>query len=294
VRALQAAWGFASEVAAEFGRHRGTMMAAAIAYFALLSLTPLLTLGVSVVGWVAGGSARAMEEMRDIVARSFPAHGQMVADTLTAIERDKGLLGVAGLLGLLLTGSAVFAALEAALNAIWCVRESRSWLRQRLMAAGVALLAPAALLASMAVSSGMAYVRSAPTPILGVRPGEIPVVWHIAGVAAPLCLVVALFTLLYRWTPNRSVGWRYAFLAAAFAGTTWEMAKHLFTLYLAHVARFNRVYGSLAGVVILVVWIYVSAVTLLLGAAIAAVAERRQAARRSGGHRVPEEEPTGA
>ncbi|HSV73955.1 MAG TPA: YihY/virulence factor BrkB family protein [Chthonomonadales bacterium] len=276
LRWVKEAWRFCVEVVDEFSLHRGGLLSAAIAYFTLLSVTPLLTIGVSVVGWVAGGSGQAMEEMHDIVARSFPAQSQLVSDTLSAIERDRGLLGVVGLLGLVLTGSGVFASLEAAFNAVWRVGESRSWLRQRLMAASIALLAPVALLASMAASWALAYVRAAPTPILGVRPGEIPLIWQVAGFVAPLGLVVALFVLLYRIIPNRRVGWRYAFLAATFAGSTWEMAKHLFTFYLAHFARYSYVYGSLAGVVILAVWIYLSAATLLLGAIIAATVERRR------------------
>ena len=92
------------------------------------------------------------------------------------------------------------------------------------------------------------------------------------GVVASAFTNVAFFFVLYKWVPRVRVPWRAALLAAGIVGLTWELAKYIFTWYLTNVAvgSLNRTYGSVGAVIALLLWIYLSALVILLGAELSA------------------------
>lgn len=267
---VRGAWRRVHRVAAAYARHFGGLVAAAVSFQMLLSLVPLLTLGVAVTGWLLGGSERAVEAVRKATEASLPGSGDLVYGALRTVHRDSGWLGLIGAAGLVFTASTIFAMLESAFNLIFHVERPRRWLVQRLLALGTAALALVLLLLSIGLTSATAYVLRVRIPLLRRAAGDFEPLLLASGVLVPLIVSITLFTLLYRIVPNTTITTRAAVAGGVFAGTGWEVAKHLFTIYVAHFANYDRVYGSLGGIVVLMVWVYFSSSILVMGAEVAA------------------------
>ena len=189
----------------------------------------------------------------------------MIYEAILSTQHQSGLLGVLSLLGLLFTASALFANLEKALHVIGGGQSARAWLNLRLRAIAVTLMTLLLLLLSIGTTSLMTYALKMPQLF-----GSIQLWQQISGFLLSTLLSVLMFTLVYRLIPAYPIPFRHALWGGAFAGIVWEAAKLLFTFYLSNFGTYDRVYGSLGGIVILLVWCYYSAKILLLGAEIAA------------------------
>jgi len=268
-------WRYGKRISESYARHQGDLMAAALSFYALFSLIPLLLMAIAMLGGFVGSSAEARQQVKNVIQPYLPMSDSLIFDALAEIERGKGLLGLCGLIGLLVSASAIFTKLEIAFNTIWGVRTMRGWWQQRLAALGTALLTLTLLFSTIVLTSLLTFAQTVRVPGLDMRAGQIPLLWQVLGYLIPPLLSVLMFAVTYKIIPNRAIPWREAFAGGLFAGIAWELAKHLFTLYLAHFANYDRTYGSLGGVVILLMWIYYSAMILLFGAEIAADSLRR-------------------
>lgn len=254
-------WRYGKRIADAYQRHNGPMMAAALAFYGVLSLVPLLTLGLTLLALFLGDSNGAHEQLRRRIFDIFPISGSIVYEAILSIQRQSGLLGILSLIGLLFTASTLFANLEAALNVIWEVRNARAWLHLRLRAVAVTLLTLLLLSLSIGTSVLITYALKMPQLFGSIGP------WHqIPGHLLSALFSVLMFTLVYRLIPACPVAYRHALRGGAAAGIVWEAAKLLFTLYLSNFGAYDRVYGSLGGIVILLVYCYYSAKILLMGA----------------------------
>jgi membrane protein len=254
-----------------YGTHQCGLMACACAYCALLSLVPLLVVGIAALGFFMGGSQRALNQVENAIRAYVPRDPeilQSVNDILKHILADRALIGVIGMVGLLYGAHQAFLALQPAMNIIWGVAETRHWLKQRLIALLLAFYAIALMGANLAGVGFFAYLNQYYIPFV---PGRVE-----AGLSSfllgllPMLILAILFATLYRVLPSYTVPWRAAFLGAGVAALFWQLTLFGFGIYLAHYHSYNRLYGPLGGLVILVVWAYYSMSILLLGAEIAA------------------------
>ena len=263
-------WRYLNRIYDAFGRHFGGLMAAAVSYFALLSVIPLLSVGVAVLGWFVGGSEAALSHMADSIRAYMPTENTVILEALKEIKRERGWLGLLGFVGLLLSGSAIFTNLEIAFNNIWGVTVTRHWFKQRLLAMATSVLVLSLLLLSVGVTSVLTYLQSTAIPVLDYVPAHIPYLWKTVAYLVTFGLSAIMFTLMYKVIPNKPILWREAVIGGVFAGVSFEVAKYLFALYLSRFDSYNKVYHSLASLVILMVWTYYSMTILFLGAEIAA------------------------
>lgn len=154
------------------------------------------------------------------------------------------------------------------MNIIWNVAETRIWFQQRLTAIGVTIFALLLLSADLASSAFFAYLETRHIPFI---PNSIETTLLRIGLGSvPLILTTMLFVQIYRYLPARTIPWKPAIIGAIVATLFWQTSKILFSFTLIYVNSYDRLYGSLGSVVILVVWIYYSMVILLLGAEVAA------------------------
>lgn len=270
-KAITRIWRYITRLHTAYAHHHGSLMAAAVSFFALLSVLPLLAVGVAILGWALGDSEEAIHRIAHLIEAYIPTgSASLITKTLLDIRRDRNIFGLIGLVGLLYTASHLFANLTIAFDRIWSVKEGESWVKRRLTALGVELLTLVLMLSSLALTSLLTYIQNAPISVFGMHPGQVPFLWRFAGYLVPLILSTMLFTILYRLLPSRGVRWRDALVGGLFAGAVWEVSKFLFALYLTHFNSYSRVYGALGGIAILMIWTYLSSVILLLGAEIAA------------------------
>jgi len=252
--------GILSRAASEALRPDSAITAAAIAYFALFSLFPLTLLSISIASFTLGP---LMDQHLVIRKLEFitPALGQLVGPNIDQIIRARGPVTSIALIGLIWSASTVFYTLTQTLNQIWGNKQSRSiWKRRGLAILFVlAFVGPALFLASFA-SSMLASLRAwLPVPMLPIGGG--------ISLALAILLDVALFMVLYIMLPHAASTWREILPGAIGAGLLWELAKKTFLLFVStYISVSNLVYGSVAAIVAILTWAYLSSVIFLFGA----------------------------
>jgi membrane protein len=172
-------------------------------------------------------------------------------------------LGVAGLAVLLGTALALIFTIDRTLNAIWRVRNPRPFAQRVLIYWAALTLGPLLLGVSLSMTS---YAVSASRGLVGDSFGGFTLLLDLL----QFLLVAAGMAALFRYVPNTQVRWGHAWMGGLFVATGLELAKKALALYLARVPTYSVVYGAFATVPILLVWIYVTWVIVLLGAALTA------------------------
>ncbi len=251
----------------ELSADDSTHMAAGVAYYALFSLFPLL-LGLTAVLSFFVESQEVRTDLTDFVTDYLPGSEELITDNLDAVVGLRGALGVFSILGLIWSASAVFGAITRAVNRAWDVHRDRPAYigkpRQMLMAFGVGILF-ALSLGAAAVSRTAVRLAENDTVDLGFAAETLG---RLLLQGASLALTVAIFLLVYKFMPNTKTYWRYVWPGAIVGAVLFEVAKGLFIVYVGSFSNFEHVYGSLAPVIALLLWAYVSSFILILGAEI--------------------------
>ena len=263
------------EIARRLREHDLMMMAAAIAFYWLLSFIPLLLLGTSAIGYLLGSSDRAVDEVMAAARRVIPrATGRDVDEFLRALIQSRHVTGVLGIGFLVWVSMGVFEIIITSLTALSGGRETRSYLRRKLVA--FILMCTVGFLFLFALMGGW---------VLAARPS----IEEVAGVRLALpafltdptfpryftsILMGILLTIVYRVAPVREIGWPTAMAGATIAAILWHQAKLIFNWYLTHYARYSLFYGILGGFIGLVLWIFYTAIIFLFGGMLADVLDR--------------------
>jgi len=261
----------------EMSRDNLYLVAAGVAYYWLLAIFPTLALLLSVYGLVSDPSEvdRQLDAMGAILPHRIVAilGGQMAA-LAKAPGSALGIGVVAGSLTALVSAVWGTAALMTALNIVYDETERRSTLR--LYGVALALTVVALLLAVLAlllIVAAPAVVAALPRistqAIMPVFTGALR--WPVLAVA-----MMAFFAVAFRYGPCRNKAkWRWISWGAVLGTLLWVAASWLFSVYVAHVASFNKTYGSLGALVVFLMWFYVSAYVILLGAEVDAEMEHQ-------------------
>ena len=260
----------------EFGRDQCTDLAAALTYYAVLSLFPALLALVSLLGVFGQGESttNAMLEMVRQIGQGNAANQLRGPISQMTEANSAGFALVFGVLGALWSASGYVGAFGRAMNRIYQIDEGRPiWklrpLQLLLTLAGVLLAA--LVLVGLVVSGPIA--RSV-GEVIGL--GETAVTaWSIAKWPVMLLIVVILVALLYYATPNiRQPKFRWISVGAAIAILTWVLASAAFGFYVSNFGNYNKTYGSLAGVIVFLLWLWITNLALLVGAEVDAELER--------------------
>jgi membrane protein len=267
----QAALFLGYDTAHNYSLHRDGETAAAIAYYSLFALFPLILVTMSILGYILGSSDRQAEIVGAIADR-IPGSRDLVLNTVGQVLRARGTITILALVTLLWSASGVFSLLAIAINRAWCTDCGRPYWQEKLVGITLALLIGVLVLIAIA-SSGFVQIAhqfgdSLFPPAVAAILGQLDIAGFLFGVIAN----VAAFFVIYKYIPTIHVPWRAALLGALTAGIAWEAAKYIFTWYLSTFAirNFRMVYGSLSAVLALLLWVYFSAVILLLGSELSA------------------------
>jgi membrane protein len=286
----------------EFREDQLNHWAAALTFYAVLSIFPALLVMIALVGLFANPdrvtnvlTRTASELGPDTAARTF----QGPIESITASRGAAGVMFFVGAVAALWAASGYVAALTAASNVIYEVDEGRPFWKRRPLQLLVTLLVilMAALVALGLVMTGP--LVAAFGHALGVSDGVLSL-WRFAKWPAMIVLVVAIFDLLYYAAPNARIpGIRWITGGAVLALVVWLVASWAFSLYVGHFGSYNKTYGALGGVVVFLLWMWITNMAVLLGAEFNAEVERaRQIVSGVPGAerelRVPEREPAEA
>ncbi|WP_153506043.1 YihY/virulence factor BrkB family protein [Cumulibacter manganitolerans] len=273
----KAAWkaGF-KRALSEFGRDQCTDLAAALTYYSVQAVFPALLALISLLGVFSDGPSTT-KAVLDVISQVGPTDA---ANTLEPIikqlteSRGAGFALVIGILGSVWSASAYVGAFGRAMNRIYQVDEGRSVVKLRLQMffLTLVLLVGAVLVLFGAVMSGP-VARSAGS-LIGLG-SQAVLIWNIAKWPVILFIVVLMVALLYYATPNvKQPSFRWMSLGAAIAILTWIVASVAFGFYVGNFGNYNKTYGSLAGVIVFLLWLWLTNIAMLLGAEVDAEVER--------------------
>lgn len=250
---------------ANFFRHHGVSWSAAIAFWLVLSLPPLLIALSSVIGQLLGQeTARAV--LAEQVASQLPAEGWLIGDIVDEEVSLLSLAGLGSLAFLFFSASRVFGALVTAINVMWRHVEEEGLLRRTLKRGLLLLLTGGLMLGSVAVQLGIAG-SNADGPSLGDL---------LTRYVLPSLLLLGGLFLVYRLVPNGGISWRTALVGALFAALALRAAQAGFWLLLTEYLDFDTAYGPLAGIAVLMTWAVVASAIVLLGAELVATLDRHR------------------
>lgn len=250
-------------------------MAAAISFYWLLGIVPLLLLGTSAVGYFLGSSDRAADEVLAVTRRLLPrATGREVQEFLRGLIQSRHITGVLGIGFLLWVAVGVFEIIATSLTALTGARDTRSFLRRKLVA--LVLMCTVGFLLILTLMGG--WFLAAWPNIQDLMVFRLVLPAFLTDRSFPhyfttFLLGVAL-AIVYRVAPMRAIGWPAAIGGASIAALLWHQAKTLFAWYVTHYSRVNIFFGILGGFVILVLWIFYTAIILLVGGILADVLDR--------------------
>jgi len=255
-------WQLAKAAFAKAGEDQITRLGAALAFYTLFSLAPLLLILVAVVGWVIGPSAASGAVVSQLQGVLGADKARVVQQVLLS-ARGGAAGGAAGLAILLFGGSYVVSELQASLNYIFGLPPARiGWaasLRGRLICLLFVLASGFLLLVSLGLNAAIAAAGK----YLGPAVPEAGL--HLAGAALMFCFIACMFGLVYRVLPQAVMRWRDAFIGGAVTAGLFEIGNILLALYIGKSGAASP-YGAAGGVVALLVWSYYSAQIVYLGA----------------------------
>ena len=253
----------------ELGDDDAAHLSAGVAYYSVFSVFPLL-LGLLAISGTVFTSITLQEQFLDYVTESMPGSKEFVSKNIEELVRFRGALGIGAILGLLWSGSSAFGAMSRAINRAWDVDKDRPFYVAKtlhiIIALGVGILFLLSSFASVAIELLSNYSRD-----LGLPGHEFFLDFGLGNLmlkAVPWAITLAVFLLLYRFVPNCKTYWRYVWTGAVVAAILFEASKGIFMWYLVNVANYELIYGSVASMMVLLFWAYVSAFILILGAEI--------------------------
>lgn len=256
--------------------HRLSLLSAGVAFFAFLSLTPMITATVIAYGlW--GDVEMVQSQMRSVEAIAPPDVASVIdrqlLDAVTTNGQTAGLALVVAFLFAIYGGTYAVGGMIGALNAINEEDETRGFFALTLRAAWIALLAIVTGAIGITTAGVFAWLQTQAPDWLGP---VSQVLLQIAVWAIVLIFGSAGFSLIMRYGPDRRPAkWRWILPGALFALVLWMLISGGFSLYVAYISNYNSTYGSLAAIVVFVMWLYLSSYVLLLGALLNAETERQ-------------------
>jgi len=239
--------------------------AAAISFQVVISLVPLLAVVTAGASFFVESDVLAVQIL-EVASFIAPQSQALLGGIVQSVTDLRGQVGIVSLLGLLWTGSNLFAALRRGLNAAVGAQQRHTFVQGRLLDLGVGMLAGAMLAVSLALTAGLTIVHQA--EVLGPDSALATLGALLRGltIVVPLVMTTGIFALLFGVLPAQPLPRRAALLAGGVAAVLFEIGKSVFVWYVATFGNFNAVYGPLATVVVLLIWLYSSSL-IVLGAA---------------------------
>ena len=272
-------WAALKRSVKEFMEDNLTDWAAALTYYGVLSIFPGLLVLVSVLG-LLGPSA--IQPLLDNVGQITPGPVRTILDNAAnALEQSQGTAGITAIIGLAVaiwSSSGYVAAFMRASNAIYDVREGRPIWKTLPIRIGVTLLTGVLLVVSALIVVLTGDVAEQAGRALGIE-SVLVTTWSIVKWPVLVVLVSLMFAILYWASPNaRQGGFRWVSPGGLVAVILWILASAGFAVYVSNFASYNKTYGTLAGVIVFLVWLWISNLAVLYGAELNAELERQRTA----------------
>jgi membrane protein len=262
------------EAISEFSKDNILRLSAALSYYSIFSIAPLLLVAIGVIGWIYRGDAA-----NGVIEKQLAAYiGAVAAKAVQSIVVDAGKSsGGATIIGfgtLLFGASTVFLQLKAALDTIWEVRPKpgssvKTFISEQLLSFGMVLVVGFLLLISLLLTTTIAALGDWMQRHLGI-PSSLS---SFVGSFAPLVVEVVLFALIFKVLPSAEIKWESVWFGASFTAVLFEIGKYGLSIYLTKAAP-GSAFGAAGSVVLVLLWVYYASTILFFGAVMTEVFAR--------------------
>ncbi len=282
-------WNVVKRTVREFQADNLTDWAAALTYYAVLSIFPGMLVLVSLLGLFGDSTVKTLTD--DLTSEAPGAIRQILTNAIQGLQQAQGAAGVLSIVGLaaaLWSASNYVAAFMRASNAIYDVPEGRPLWKTLPIRIGVTVAVTLLLAVSVLIVVLTGTLAEQVGSFLGLG-STLVTVWDIAKWPVLVLIVSQILALLYWASPNaKQAGVRWVSPGGILAIVLWLIASAGFAFYVANFASYNKTYGTLGGVIVFLVWLWITNIAILLGAEFDAELHRARAI--AAGH-PPEEEP---
>jgi membrane protein len=292
---LREVWTIVRQAASYWMADNATRLSAALAFYTILSLAPLLVITTAIVGWAFQDQDMATTQLQDQMRGLAGDAGADVAKA--AVENAKkpgsGILAtVIGVATLLFGASGVFTELQGALNTVWGVKPKPgrgilATIKDRFLSFGMVLVVGFLLLVSLVLTTTLTAVVT----YVGGHAAAAAVL-HVFNAVVSFLVVALLFALIFKYLPDAKIAWRDVWFGALVTSALFTIGKYLIGLYLAQAAP-GSAFGAAGSVVAFVVWVYYSGLIVFFGAELTRVTAEHAGRRiRPAEGAVPANAPT--
>ncbi len=279
-------WPVVKQAFSEWSSDKCPRLGAALSYYTVFSLAPVLILVIAVAGIFLGREAAQGQIVKELGGLLGLEASKMVQDAiLKAGQSDGGLrASVIGIVTLLVGATGVMVELQDALNTVWKVLPKpgggvKRFVRARLVALALVLSIGFLLLVSLVMSAGLEVVSSWAG---GILPGWV-IFGYLLNYGISIGVIALFFALLFKLLPDAKVAWKDVWFGALLTSLLFHLGKYLIALYIGR-ASVASTFGAAGSLAVVLVWIYYSSQILLLGAEVT-----RAYANRYGSKVVPDE-----
>ncbi len=267
---IKTLWGLLKVTFSQWRRDQASLMAAALAYYTVFSLAPLLIIVIAIAGAIFGEQAAKGElvaQIQGVVGRDGAQLIQTAIENASQLDPSQGPIPTLINIGVLLFGaSVVFAQLQKSLNRIWDVEAKpgngiKRVLRKRLLTFSMVLVIAFLLLVSLVISTMLVILGNY---LRDLVPG-FTYLWQILNFFISFSLVTLLFAMIFKILPDAKIAWRDVWMGAAITAVLFDIGKFLLGFYLGKTSLASA-YGAAGSLVIILTWVFYSAQILFLGA----------------------------
>lgn len=261
-------WSLLKATGAAWSQDKVLRLSAALAYYAIFSIAPLLVIAIGIAGWVFGPDAVRGQLEDQLRGAMGPVAAESIQSMIKSASHraDSAWATILGFLILFVGAAGVFAQLKDALNTIWGVRAQSSgglwrFLREQLLSFSMVLVIGFLLLASLALTTALAAAGKYVGDLLPIH----PFILALLGFLVSLGLVTTLFALIFKVLPDVSIEWRNVWVGAFATAVMFEIGKSLLAVYLGRESTASS-YGAASSVILILLWVYYTSVILFSGA----------------------------
>ena len=238
--------------------------AASIAYYALLSFFPFLLLVFSLLGSITDNEDDRLAVLT-FVFRYFPTKLDFVSNQLQALNENHVRLGVAGALALIWASLGVFGAITSAVNEAWGVERQRSFWKHRLVSFLMLVAAGGVMIVALLFVLAVEVAQGSSFGLMLSRFHWMAVLQTLTFDYMATVLLIIAIGLVFYFIPNAKTRFRDVWVGAALTGMLWRIAFSGFAWYVARNKSMTMIHGSIAAVVVFLLWVYVSSIILMYG-----------------------------
>jgi len=263
-----------SEIINNFIKHGGTLLAAAISFYTILSVVPFLLVFTSIIAQIIHSSQFALQETLSFITRLFPSSGDSAIGYINALVSKKLAFGIIGGLAFYWAGSRTFEIMIIAVERIYEKKERGFFMHQKIFSFALIPILLATFALFVGLSKGIVFLRGFIS--IGTTASEVSFITSFSNNLLIVGIATGFFFILYRVFSYRNTDSVSALSGALFTSILTMVVKYLFDWYIRNFNHFGKIYGSLSAIIIALLWIYYTSIIYIIGAELTAYIHRKR------------------